>query len=72
MLETSLRDKGVTGRVVSLHLRALPEGVHVMKYLPLTPLYAEETMFQVRPTPQPSCRHLASTLLLQRPRTVQI
>ena len=48
MLETSLRDKGVAGRVVSLRLRALPEGVHVMKYLPMTPLYAEETMFQVR------------------------
>lgn len=47
MLETSLRDRGVTGRVVSLHLKALPEGVHVIKYLPLTPLYAEETMFQV-------------------------
>lgn len=49
MLETSLRDRGVTGRIVSLRLKALPEGVHVMKYLPMTPLYAEETMFQVMP-----------------------
>lgn len=47
MLETSLRDRGFFGRVVSLRLMVLREGIHVMKYLPLTPLYAEETLFQV-------------------------
>lgn len=48
MLETTLRDRGVNCRVISLRLKALPEGVHVLKYIPLTPLYAEETMLQVR------------------------
>jgi hypothetical protein len=49
MLETSLRDRGITVRVVSLFIRALPEGMHVMKHLPMTPLYGEETSFQVPP-----------------------
>lgn len=47
MLETSLRDRGITVRVVSLFIRALPEGMHVMKHLPMTPLYGEETSFQL-------------------------
>jgi len=51
MLETSLRDRGITVRVISMFIRVLPEGMHVMKYLPLTPLYGEETSFQVFFTP---------------------
>ena len=47
MVEAILREKGYEVRVVTLGLAVLPEGLHVFKHIPLTPLYSEETMLQV-------------------------
>ena len=46
MVEAILREKGYEVHVVSLGIAVLPEGIHVFKHIPLTPLYSEETMLQ--------------------------
>ena len=47
MMEKVLREKGHETRIITQHLPIFPAGVDVLKHIPLTQLYAEETVFQV-------------------------
>ena len=47
MLESMLRDRGFNLRVTINDLKLIPGGQEVLKYVPVTPLYAEETLLQV-------------------------
>ena len=52
MMETMLRSTGAFDtRFLIRNLTVIPEGLHVLKHIPMTPHYPDRTVLQVRPMP---------------------